>query len=71
MVVGYVIRVGEEGNDMKGAKQQKKGRKRRTTFFLDVELLEWLHREAERRGVTMAFIVSESLEWVRKIREVA
>ena len=56
---------------MKGAKQQKKGRKRRTTFFLDVELLEWLHREAERRGVTMAFIVSESLEWVRKIREVA
>ena len=54
---------------MKGVRQQDKGRKRRTTFFLDVELLEWLHREAERRGVTMAFIVSESLEIVRKIRE--
>ena len=54
---------------MKGMRQQDKGRKRRTTFFLDVELLEWLKREAERSGVTMAFIVSESLEWVRKIRE--
>jgi hypothetical protein len=56
---------------MKGVRQQDKGSKRRTNFFLDVELLEWLHREAERRGVSMAFIVSESLEWVRKIREVA
>ena len=54
---------------MKGMRQQKKGSKRRTTFFLDVELLEWLQREAERRGVTMAYIVSESLETVRKIRE--
>ena len=54
---------------MKGMKQQKKGSKRRTSLFLDVELLEWLQGEAERRGVTMAFIVSESLDFVRKIRE--
>ena len=54
---------------MKGMKQQKKGEKRRANFFLDTELLEWLQKEAKRRGVTMAFIVSESLEIVRKIRE--
>ena len=56
---------------MKGMRQQKKGEKRRANFFLDTELLEWLQKEAERRGVTMAFIVSESLEWVRRIRETA
>ena len=61
--------MGEEVTLVKGVKQQKKGTKRRTTFFLDVELLEWLQKEAERRGVTMAFIVSESLEIVRKIKE--
>ena len=54
---------------LKGMKQQKKGEKRRANFFLDTELLEWLQKEAKRRGVTMAFIVSESLEIVRKIRE--
>ena len=66
----YVIRaVEEEVSHLKGMKQQKKGEKRRANFFLDTELLEWLQKEAKRRGVTMAFIVSESLEIVRKIRE--
>lgn len=54
---------------MKGMRQQKKGEKRRANFFLDTDLLEWLQGEAERRGVSMAFIVNESLEFVRKIKE--